>query len=89
MTAHTWVTNLWHFLDEDTGDLTGLPAPALNRRIFFASIVAWVKSSPGSNLVRQAFCGTARCAVNRASSAAHSGTGAAVLSVTGRPRVTD
>ena len=41
--ARTWVTDLRHFLDEETGDFPeGIPGAALNRGVFFGSIVAWV-----------------------------------------------
>lgn len=39
----SWVTDMRHYLDEETGDLPdGLPAPALNLALFLGSIVAWV-----------------------------------------------
>ena len=39
----TWVTDLRHYLDEETEDFPeGIPGPALNVAIFLASIVAWV-----------------------------------------------
>ena len=39
----SWVVDMRHYLDEETGDLPdGLPTPALNLALFFGSIVAWV-----------------------------------------------
>jgi hypothetical protein len=39
----TWIVDMRHYLDEDTGDLPEtIPAPALNLALFFGSIVAWV-----------------------------------------------
>jgi hypothetical protein len=40
--AQTWVTDLKHFIDEETEDWADLPGPALNLAIALGSIVAWV-----------------------------------------------
>ena len=40
--AQTWVTDLRHFIDEETDDWGDLPGPALNLAIALGSIVAWV-----------------------------------------------
>ena len=39
--ANTYVTDLRHFLDEETDDLATMPAPALTLAMFLTSIVAW------------------------------------------------
>jgi hypothetical protein len=39
----TWVVDMRHYLDEETGDLPdSVPGPVLNLALFFGSIVAWV-----------------------------------------------
>jgi hypothetical protein len=39
----TWVTDMRHYLDEQTGDLpASLLGPALNIALFLGSIIAWV-----------------------------------------------
>ena len=40
--ANTYITDLRHFLDEETGDLAEMPSPALRLAMFMVSIVAWV-----------------------------------------------
>jgi hypothetical protein len=40
--ARTWVVDLRHYLDDETGDLADMPGPALNCALYFSSIVAWV-----------------------------------------------
>jgi hypothetical protein len=41
--GNSWVVDMRHYLDEETGDLPeSLPTPALNLALFFGSIVAWV-----------------------------------------------
>ncbi len=42
--ANTYITDLRHYLDEATGDLAAMPAPALTLAMFLSSIVAWVTS---------------------------------------------
>jgi hypothetical protein len=39
--ANTYISDLRHFLDEETGDLADMPGPALRMAMFFASIAAW------------------------------------------------
>jgi hypothetical protein len=39
----TWIIDMRHYLDEETGDLPdSLPGPVLSLALFFGSIVAWV-----------------------------------------------
>ena len=40
--ARTWIVDLRHYLDDETGELADMPAPALNCALYFGSIVAWV-----------------------------------------------
>jgi hypothetical protein len=41
--GNTWVVDMRHYLDEETGDLPeSLPTPVLNLALFSGSIVAWV-----------------------------------------------
>jgi hypothetical protein len=41
--GNTWVVDMRHYLDEETGDLSeSLPSAVLNLALFFGSIVAWV-----------------------------------------------
>ena len=41
--GNTWIVDMRHYLDEETGDLPeSLPTPVLNLALFFGSIVAWV-----------------------------------------------
>jgi hypothetical protein len=48
--ANTYVTDLRHYLDEETGELAAnMPAPALRLAMFFASIVAWATSQSGDD----------------------------------------
>jgi hypothetical protein len=42
--ANTYITDLRHLLNEATGDLAEMPAPALNLAMFLTSIVAWATS---------------------------------------------
>jgi hypothetical protein len=42
--ANTYVTDLQNYLDDETGDLADMPAPALALAMFLTSIVAWVTS---------------------------------------------
>jgi hypothetical protein len=46
--ANTYITDLRHYLDEETGELAAdMPAPALRLAMFLASIVAWATSQEG------------------------------------------
>jgi hypothetical protein len=50
--ARTWVVDLRHYLDDETGDLADMPGPALNCALYFSSIVAWVSAHmPGGEPV--------------------------------------
>jgi hypothetical protein len=42
--GNTWITDMRHFLDEDSFLVADMPAPALNLALFLGSIVAWVTS---------------------------------------------
>ena len=43
MRLRSWIVDMQHYLDEETGDLPEqLPSRLLNRVLFFGSIVAWV-----------------------------------------------
>lgn len=61
------MTDLTHFLDEETGDFPeGIPGAALNRGVFFASIVAWVtdhypRDAPHTNVPCWRSPGHKRC----------------------------
>ena len=63
----TWVTDLRHCIDEETGYFPeDLPGPALNRSLFFTSIVAWVTDhAPAGDPHTNVYCwrspGRRRC----------------------------
>ena len=47
---NSYVTDLRHYLDEETGELVAdMPAPALRLAMFLASIVAWTTSHDGES----------------------------------------
>jgi hypothetical protein len=65
--ANTYVTDLRHFLNGETGELAAdMPAPALRLAMFLASIVAWATSQAGEeNELTNVWCwrspGRTRC----------------------------
>ena len=64
--ANTYVTDLRHFLDEETEDLAEITGPALNLAMVLTSLVAWATDhEPEDTLPTNVWCwrrpGRKRC----------------------------
>ena len=63
--AATYVTDLRHYLDDETGDLADIPGPALTPAMFFASIVGWMTDHEPGAVLTNVWCfrkpGRKRC----------------------------